>query len=147
VDTPSGPFYVIYSFNPNELVINAHAQALVGLFDYAQITGSPRAQGLFAAGDATAQAVLPSYDTGKWSMYDQSHESDLSYHNLVTGFLANLCQRTSTPIYCDTAARFKSYLTVAPAITAAPSLRIRTGAPGKLPFTLDKISRTAVTVR
>src|SRR3954471_23798225 len=79
-DTASGPFYLIYSFNPRELVINAHLQALVGLFDLAQITADPRALALFQQGDAEAQAVLPSYDTGAWSMYDQSHESNLSYH-------------------------------------------------------------------
>jgi hypothetical protein len=145
-DTPGGPFYLIYSFAPNELVINAHLQALVGLYDVAQLTGDPRALGLFQQGDAEAQAALPIYDTGAWSMYDQSHESDSSYHNLVTGFLQNLCKRTGTPIYCDTATRFKMYRTIAP--TAAPLTRtIRTGAPAKLTFSVDKISRVGVTVR
>ena len=146
VDTPSGPFYVIYSFNPDELVINAHLQALVGLYDFAQITGDPRALGLFQQGDATAQALLPSYDTGKWSMYDQFHESDLSYHNLVTGFLKNLCTRTATPIYCDTVTNFKNDLTVPPAVTLQ-SQRIRAGKPAKLTFALDKISRVGLAVR
>ena len=146
VDTPSGPFYVIYSFNPNELVINAHLQALVGLYDYATITGDGRALGLFQQGDATAQAVLPGYDTGKWSMYDQNHESDLSYHKLVTGFLKNLCSRTSTPLYCDTAASFTNELKVAPAVTVTAQ-KIRTGAPAKLTFSLDKISRVGLVVR
>jgi hypothetical protein len=146
VDTPSGPFYAIYSFAPHELVINAHLQALVGLYDFAQITGDSRALGLFQAGDATAQAVLPSYDTGKWSMYDQNHESDLSYHNLVTGFLRNLCTRTGAPIYCSTAANFKADLKSTPALTLA-SQTIRSGAPAKLTFALDKISRVALVVR
>jgi len=146
LNTPTGPFYLIYSFNPKLLVINAHLQALVGLYDAAQIIGDPRALTLFQQGDSEAQAVLPSYDTGHWSMYDTSHESDLNYHDLTTGFLTNLCKRTTTPIYCDTAARFKADLTVAPALTVAPSMRIRAGVPGKLPFTLDKISRAAVTV-
>jgi hypothetical protein len=144
-DTPTGPFYLIYSFNPNELVINAHLQALVGLYDVAQITGDPRALGLFQQGDAEAQAVLPSYDTGAWSMYDTSHESDLSYHDLVTTFLRNLCQRTATAIYCDTASRFKAYRRTAP--TAAPVTRtIRAGAPAKLTFSVDKISRVGLTI-
>jgi hypothetical protein len=145
VDTPQGPFYVIYSFAPNLLVINAHLQALVGLYDFAQLTGDARSLALFQQGDATAQAVLPSYDTGKWSMYDQNHESDLSYHNLVTGFLQNLCKRTATPIYCTTATNFKADLDVAPAVTLAPQ-RIRAGKPGKLTFELDKISRVGLVV-
>src|SRR5204863_362650 len=66
VETPAGPFYAIYSFNPDERVVNAHLQALVGLYDFAQLTGDGRALSLFQQGDATAQALLPSYDTGRW---------------------------------------------------------------------------------
>lgn len=145
VDTPSGPFYAIYSFNPKELVINAHLQALVGLWDFAHITGDGRALGLFQQGDATAQALLPSYDTGKWSMYDQSHESDLSYHNLVTGFLQNLCNRTATPIYCNTAANFQADLKIAPGVGVDPQ-RIRAGKAARLAFAVDKISRVGLAV-
>jgi len=145
VDTPTGPFYAIYSFAPDLRVLNAHLQALVGLYDFAQITGDGRALGLFQQGDAEAQAVLPGYDTGKWSMYSQERESDLSYHNLVTGFLDNLCKRTATPIYCNTAANFKAYKKVAPVVSVV-SQRVRTGAPAKLAFNLDKISRVGVTV-
>ena len=144
-DTPSGPFYLIYSFAPKMLVINAHLQALVGLYDAAQIIGDPRAVTLFQQGDATAQAVLPSYDTGAWSMYDQSHESDLNYHDLVTTFLQNLCKRTATPVYCDTAARFKTYRATKP-LSAPVTRTVRAGKPAKLSFTVDKISRVGVTV-
>jgi hypothetical protein len=144
-DTPSGPFYLIYSFAPKMLVINAHLQALIGLYDAAQIIGDPRALTLFQQGDATAQAVLPSYDTGAWSMYDQSHESDLNYHDLVTTFLQNLCKRTATPVYCDTAARFKTYRATKP-VSAPVTRAIRAGKPAKLSFTVDKISRVGVTV-
>jgi hypothetical protein len=145
LDTPTGPFYLIYSFNPKLLVINAHLQALVGLYDMAQLTGDQRSLALFQQGDAEAQAVLPSYDTGAWSMYDTSHESDLSYHNLVTTFLQNLCKRTSTPVYCDTAARFKTYKKTPP-VSAPVTRTIRAGKPAKLSFTVDKISRVGVTV-
>src|SRR3954452_12257138 len=144
-DTPSGPFSLIYSFAPNMLVINAHLQALVSLFDVAQITGDPRALALFQQGDAEAQAVLPSYDTGAWSMYDQSHESNLSYHDLVTTFLKNLCTRTATAIYCDTASRFKTYRKTAPVSTPVTQT-IRSGKPAKLAFTVDKIARVGRTV-
>jgi hypothetical protein len=144
-DTPTGPFYRLYSFNPKELVINAHLQALVGLYDVAQLTGDPRPLGLFQQGDAEAQSVLPSYDTGAWSMYDQSHESDLSYHDLVTGFLQNLCKRTATPIYCDIATRFKTDRKTPP-VTQPVTATIRTGTPAKLSFQVNKIARVGVTV-
>jgi hypothetical protein len=146
VDDRNGSFYVIYSFAPSLRVLNAHLQAVVGLFDVGQLTGDPRAQALFAAGDSEARAVVPSYDTGKWSLYDGKREADLNYHRLQTGFLENLCKRVAQPVYCDTAARFKEYEEVAPTVVARTA-RIRTGRRAKLAFRLDKISRVGVTVR
>jgi hypothetical protein len=79
-------------------------------------------------------------------MYDQSHESNLNYHDLVTTFLQNLCRRTATAIYCDTATRFKTYRKTAP--NNAPVTRtIRAGKAAKLHFTVDKIARVGLTVR
>ena len=69
-------------------------QAVVGLYDYTQITKDPRGLALFEAGDAEARVDTPQYNTGAWSLYDQGRESDLSYHELLTQFLTNLCQRT-----------------------------------------------------
>ena len=144
-ESATGAFYLIYSYAPTLRVINAHLQTVVGLYDFAQITGDPRAQALFAAGDSEARAVLPRYDTGKWSLYDESREADLSYHRLVTTFLRNLCRRTDQPVYCDTASRFRDYERVPPEVRARTS-RIRTGRPARLKFGLDKISRVGVTV-
>jgi hypothetical protein len=145
-DDANGAFYLIYTFAPSMRVLNAHLQAVIGLFDFARLTGDPRAQGLYTAGESEARAVVPSYDTGKWSLYDQTHESDLSYHRLVTTFLGNLCKRTAQPVYCDTAERFKADESVPPVVWAGTT-RIRAGAPARLAFTLDKISRVGVTVR
>jgi hypothetical protein len=146
VDDANGAFYLIYSFAPKQRVLNAHLQAVIGLYDLAQLTGDGRPQALFAAGDSEARAIVPSYDTGHWSRYDQRSESDLSYHQLVTGFLDNLCKRLAQPVYCDTAARFKDYEHESP--TVAPNTsRIRTGRPAKIGFVLDKISRVGMTVR
>jgi hypothetical protein len=144
-DTPDGAFYLIYTFAPQELVLNAHLQATIGLYDLAQITGDPRAQALYASGESEARVAVPRYDTGRWSLYDQSSESDLGYHQLVTTFLKNLCKRAQEPVFCDTAARFDQYLTEAPAVRQS-TRRIRAGAPARLGFALDKISRVGVTV-
>jgi hypothetical protein len=146
VDDANGAFYLIYTFAPSLRVLNAHLQAVIGLFDLAQLTGDPRAQALFTAGESEARAVVPSYDTGKWSLYDQRRESDLSYHRLVTGFLANLCKRVAQPVYCDTATRFEEDEDVAPAVAASTS-RIRAGRRARVGFRLDKISRVGMTVR
>jgi hypothetical protein len=146
VDDANGAFYLIYSFAPRLRVLNAHLQAVIGLFDVAQLTGDPRAQALLTAGESEARAIVPSYDTGKWSLYDQSRESDLSYHQLVTGFLDNLCKRVAQPVYCDTAERFKADEKTAPTVSASTA-RIRTGRRARIGFRLDKISRVGMTVR
>lgn len=90
----AGAWYLQYTYAPGEHVINGFIQALVGLYEYTKLTGDPLGQQLFEAGDAQARAQLPRFDTGAWSMYDQHHESDLSYHELLAEFLEHLCQRT-----------------------------------------------------
>lgn len=87
-------WYLQYTYAPSEHVLNGFIQSLVGLYDYAKLTGDPLGQQLFEAGDARAREQTPSFDTGAWSKYDQSSESDLSYHNLLTEFLEHLCERT-----------------------------------------------------
>jgi hypothetical protein len=144
--TPDGAFYLIYTFAPKALVLNAHLQAVIGLYDFAQLTGDPRAQALFAAGESEARAAVPRYDTGKWSLYSLTEgESDLSYHELVTTFLKNICKRTAEPVFCDTATRFEAYLSEPPSI-AQTTRRVRAGAPARIGFSLDKISRVGMTL-
>ncbi len=101
VATAAGAHYLEYTYAPHERIINGFIQALNGLYDYTHLTGDPLGEQLFEAGDAEARVEVPMYDTGAWSLYDQSTESDLSYHELLITFLQNLCTRTSqsvTPI-------------------------------------------------
>src|SRR4051812_39108654 len=144
-DTPDGAFYLIYSFAPDLLVLNAHLQAVIGLYDFAQLTADPRAQELYESGVAEARVAVPRYDTGKWSLYSLERESDLSYHELVTTFLGNLCKRTEEALFCDAAARFEGYLEVPPVI-AQSTRRVRAGKPARIAFRLDKISRVGMTI-
>jgi hypothetical protein len=97
VATPAGAHYLLYSFAPRERVINGFIQALVGLRDYAALANNDTGRALFAAGEAEARLELPHYDTGAWSLYDQSTESDLGYHTLLRDFLGNLCERLRAP--------------------------------------------------
>lgn len=144
-DTPDGAFYLIYSFAPDLLVLNAHLQAVIGLYDFTQLTGDPRARALYESGVAEARVAVPRYDTGKWSLYSLERESDLSYHELVTTFLGNLCKRIGEPVFCDAASRFESYLEVPPAITQS-TRTVRAGKPARIAFRLDKISRVGMTI-
>jgi hypothetical protein len=105
-----GSHYLLYSYAPRMRVLNAFLQALIGLHDYAQITGDQRAHALFAAGDAAARREVPRYDTGSWSLYSRpGGPSTWDYHLLVRDFLKGLCERTGAEVYCATATRFTRY--------------------------------------
>lgn len=144
VHTVVGSHYLEYTYAPSERILNGFVQSLVGLYEYAKLTGDPEGQAMFEAGDAEARAETPHYDTGAWSMYDQHVESDLSYHELLAEFLEHLCQKTSTgeplatvhtpvpgdEIYCATAKHFREYVMQAPRIallTQTLSTKTRAG--------------------
>jgi hypothetical protein len=114
IGTPLGARYLQYSFAPGVDIINAFLQSLIGLYDYAQASGDRLAAGLFAAGDRQAQAELPGFDTGKWSLYQPGVLDTIDYHKLVTGFLQELCDRTHAQVYCNEATKFQSYLSHPP---------------------------------
>ena len=110
-----GNHYLIYSFSRGLRVLNAFAQSLSGLHDYATISGHGRALRLFEKGDTSLRAELPSYDTGAWTLYSLAGaEATFEYHELATDFLANLCEKLMTEPHCGTAARFEAYQTESP---------------------------------
>lgn len=143
VHTRRGSRYLLYSFAPGAPVINAFLQTLVGLYDYAHFSHNADAKRLFAAGDAEAQAEVPHYDTGAWSLYQPGEEDTLDYHQLVTGFLQNLCTRTHSKVYCSTARHFESYLHTPPGLTLL-TRNTRRGAITTLRFRLSKESHVGV---
>jgi hypothetical protein len=148
VPTPAGSHYALYSFAPGLRVINGFVQSLVGLYDYAEITGDQRAAALFAAGDSAARVEVPTYDTGAWSLYARgtvTRESDLSYHTLLRDFLHNLCSRTGEPVYCTTESHFTTYLTQPPLLTIRTT-RVRARSATPIRFDLSKISRVGMVV-
>ncbi len=163
VTTPAGAMYAEYTYAPSDRILNGFIQSLVGLYDYTSITKDPLGLALFEAGDAEARAIVPRYDTGAWSMYDQFGESDLNYHELLTEFLQHLCERTRkgpplTPatatgvqipgdqIYCTTAQRFTADLHTPPAI-ALLSKTLPGGARASVQLSLSKVSTVVLTVR
>ena len=143
VSTPLGARYVQYSFTPGTSIINAFLQSLIGLYDYAQASRDPQAQQLFNAGNAEAEAEVPQFDTGAWSLYQPGVEDTLSYHELVTGFLDQLCARTDARAYCTTAQHFHDYLTEPPALTLLTT-RIRHGRRATIRFRLSKVSHVGI---
>lgn len=161
VPTPDGAHYLEYTYAPRERILNGFIQAVIGLYDYTQLTHDPLGEQLFEAGDAEARAEVPHYDTGAWSLYDQSSESDLNYHELVTTFLQNLCERTrrglplpapeaaaiaGDEVYCETAERFREYMHEKPAISLL-SHTLPAGARAGVQMRLSKVSRVTLSVR
>jgi len=145
--TPVGARYLLYSFAPSQIVVNASVQTLVALHDYAEITRSPEAERLYRAGDRQARLDVRAGDTGAWSLYQLGGaESDLSYHELLTGFLRNLCDRTQTEIYCTTAQAFARDLKEPPTLKLL-TRRLRAGRRTLVRFELSKVSRVGMTIR
>lgn len=147
VPTRLGLRYLLYSFDPapSDAVINGFLQTLIGLHDYADTSGDHRAARLFAAGDREARTEVPRYDTGAWSLYQPGEESSLNYHELVTGFLHELCDRVHAQVYCATAKRFDSDLHTPPALTLLTT-RIRGGQAADVAFQLSKISHVGIVI-
>jgi D-glucuronyl C5-epimerase C-terminus len=145
VKAPAGTRFLQYTFAPTTDIINAFLQTLIGLYDFAQVSHNTTASALFAAGNAQAQAELPGFDTGAWSLYQPGVEDPLSYHQLVTGFLQQLCTRTQATVYCTTAQHFQAYLTTPPALTQL-TMKARNRGAFALRFRLSKISHVGLTV-
>ncbi len=131
--------------DPGGAVINGFLQTLIGLFEYAKVSGNPEGWRLFRSGDAEARPEQPSYHTGAWSLYQPGQEDTLDYHTLVTGFPQQLCARTQAPVYCTTAAHFEAYLKT-PAVVQLLTRRVRVGSAAVIRFRVSEISRVGITV-
>jgi hypothetical protein len=165
VPTPAGAHYLEYTYAPIERILNGFIQSLVGLYEYTKLTGDPVGQQLFEAGDAEARAEVPLYNTGAWSKYDQSSESDLNYHELLAEFLEHLCEKTgkgepltpTTPsgaqagqipgdqVYCTTAESFRADEKTPP-VVALLTKNLRTGERAGVQLQLSKVSTVSISI-
>ena len=145
VRTARGWRFLQYSFAPRLDIINAFLQTLIGLDTYAQVSDDQTAQQLFTAGNAEAEAELPSFNTGSWSLYQPGTEDDLSYHELVTGFAKSMCTLTKAPVYCSTATAFQTDLKTPPTLTQLTQ-SAKSGKPFSMRFKLSKISKVGIDI-
>jgi hypothetical protein len=146
VSTPAGAEFAEYTYAPSDRILNGFIQALVGLYDYAQITKDPLGLSLFEAGDAEARVEVPHYDTGAWSMYDQHGESSLNYHELLTEFLQHLCERTRSgpPLTAPSPAPTTSTPTTGTTTTTTPTTTTAAGGGSAAPSVLARAAATAI---
>ena len=139
VARPEGNHYIGYSGNRRLLILNMFLQSLDGLHDYSKITDDPAAWDLYREGLKAARRETADSDTGAWSLYSVGgRESDLHYHRLLTQFLFKICGETGEAVFCDTRAKFDSYLTQKPVVTKVKK-RVKNGRI-HVTFKLSKIS-------
>jgi len=94
----AGPWVRLYGFN-REVVLNAQLQAVLSLLQYAVDTGDTAAGALAQRLNAAAQALLPRFDTGDWSLYELGGAyATKEYQLFVTQLLAKLAARTTGPV-------------------------------------------------
>ena len=142
-----GSRFVMYSFAPSLRILNGELQAINGLRDVAVLGGSRRARRLVHAGDLAARTALGGFDTGAWSLYSAAGaESTLSYHQLTTGILGELCRRTARAEYCTAGRRFARYEHEPTRIGIAPLRGLWAHRSAPLRFTLSKGSTVQVRV-
>ncbi len=148
VRDPGGRHYLMYSFAPRLRILNGNLQAVSGLHDMAALTGSRRARRLYRSGERAARAAVRRFDTGAWSLYAAGGpEASLGYHQLVDGFLGDLCERTRRAAYCGAAQRFSRYQREPTRIALRGRTRTRLGRRASIAFALSKRSRVLVEVR
>jgi len=147
----TGPFggthYLQYSFALRLYIINAFMQALIGLYDYAQITDDRAALRLFEDGEQEAREELVANDTGDWSTYSyRGAESTREYHELLREFAASMCSRLRRKVYCETARNFLDYTTDPAELELLGPARARKGVPTRVRFWVSKLSAVQVTI-
>ncbi len=106
----SGSFYVMYSFNPRQRILNGHLESLLNLYRYASETGSVEAMEAYRRGYAALAPMMRRFDRGDWSNYQLGQEADREYHAFVTDQLMYLARETRDPMFIDYARRFRIYL-------------------------------------
>jgi D-glucuronyl C5-epimerase C-terminus len=105
-----GVHYLQYSFASSLYIFNAFLQAEIGLYDFAKLTGDPRALALYSEAEPEARAEVPLSDVGDWSRYSYAgNESTRDYHELLREFLQSMCSRRLGQLYCDYANRYRGY--------------------------------------
>jgi hypothetical protein len=114
--SPAKPWVALYSFDRTP-VLNAQLQAALSVGDYAALTGQPPAEAFANRLTASAEALLPRFDTGYWSRYSlHGDDSPLHYHDYVITLLRKLAARTGDAGWSETADRFQAYETQPPVI-------------------------------
>jgi heparosan-N-sulfate-glucuronate 5-epimerase len=103
-----------YIVSPPTHILNGCLWAVWGIYDYALATGDPVAQELFDSVVETLANVLPAFDTGFWSLYEQSGTrlrmiASPFYHSLHIVQLRVMYKLTGKAFFRTQADRWEAY--------------------------------------
>jgi hypothetical protein len=86
--------FAMYSFQPQMRVLNGELQTVVGLADYARLSGRRDARACCGAPPRGLAGSLEAWDTGAWTLYNSGgREATLHYHDLAADFAARACRQ------------------------------------------------------
>jgi D-glucuronyl C5-epimerase C-terminus len=97
-------------------ILNGHTGSLLHIWQYYELTKNPQAKSIFDKGINYLKYNLWRYDTGSWSLYDQTlinEDENLSrgiYNKIHIDHLKALHDVTSEKILKEYADRFNTYL-------------------------------------
>ena len=142
-----GTHYLQYSMSPRLYITNALLQSVIGLYDYAEITGDPTAARLWRAAEPEARNELAASDTGDWSTYSyRGRESTREYYDLLLEFSAGMCHRTKIEQYCTTTRNFRNYLSKPATLSFTGPTAVTQGQETQVRFTVDKLSAVQIVI-
>jgi hypothetical protein len=153
----TGRWFLLYPFNRAQRILNGHLQVLINVERVADVTKSPAAKSIVAAGVRSVVPLLPRFDTGGWSRYQLGQEADLNYHDFMTSQFKKLGAASSTipqrDVFHAWYDKLSDYRVTAPEITVdtrgtAPIIPVIDGFrdTSSLSWTTDKRSRDTVVI-
>ena len=122
-------------------------QSVIGLYDYAEITGDPTAARLWRAAEPEARKELAASDTGDWSTYSyRGRESTREYYDLLLEFAAGMCHRTKIEQYCTTTRNFRNYIAKPATLAFTGPTTVTQGQETQVRFNVDKRSAVQIVI-
>lgn len=103
-----------YLVTPPTHILNGFLWAVWGVHDYVLATGDAAGKKVWDESVATLVDVLPTYDTGFWSLYEHSGTwmrmvASPFYHSLHIVQLRVMERLSGAPVFAETAARWEGY--------------------------------------
>jgi hypothetical protein len=106
-----GDWFLLYSFAPRQLVLNADLDAVIALHDLRVATRAPLVAALAHKGLRALNRNIARFNTGRWSRYALGGPlANLNYHALNVELAQTLCRRTGDRVVCGAAHSFESEL-------------------------------------